>query len=42
LNQQVVQNFIYEFILTKLKVEKFTMLTDSRFEKFLNELANPL
>lgn len=42
LNVQVVQQFIYTYILEKLKTEKFSMLVDYRFEKFLNGLKNPL
>lgn len=42
MNQHVVQNFIYTYILEKLKSEKFSMQVDARYEKFLNALANPL
>jgi len=35
LNPGVVQNFIYTYILEKLKTEKLSMLVDYRFEKFL-------
>ena len=42
LNPQVVQNFIYVYILEKLKSEKLSMLVDSRYEKYLNNLPNPL
>jgi len=34
----VVQNFIYAYILEKMKSEKFSMLVDYRYEKFLNGL----
>ena len=42
LNPQVVQNFIYIYILEKLKSEKLSMIVDSRYEKYLNSLPNPL
>ena len=42
LNATVVQNFIYTYILEKLKSEKFSLQVDYRYEKFLNGLANPL
>ena len=42
LNPQVVQNFIYSYILEKQKTEKFALQVDARYEKFLNSLANPL
>lgn len=42
LSAHVVQNFIYTYILEKMKTEKFSMLVDIRFEKFLNSLPNPL
>lgn len=42
LNPQVVQNFIYIYINEKLKSEKLSLQVDHRFEKFLNNLANPL
>lgn len=42
LNPQVVQNFIYIYVNEKLKSEKLALQVDSRFEKFLNNLANPL
>ena len=42
LNATVVQNFIYTYILEKLKSEKFSMQVDYRYEKFLNGLGNPL
>lgn len=38
----VVQNFIYSYILEKMKSEKFSMLVDYRYEKFLNGLPQPL
>lgn len=37
-----MQTFIYTYILEKLKCEKLAMQVDARFEKFLNNLANPL
>ena len=42
LNPQVVQNFIYTYILEKLKCEKLAIPVDARYEKFLNSLGNPL
>ena len=42
MNPQVIQNFIYTYISEKMKSEKFAMQTDARYEKFLNNLANPL
>ena len=42
LNSSVVQNFIYTYILEKIKSEKFSMMVDARYEKFLNALPNPL
>ena len=42
INATVIQNFIYTYILEKLKSEKFAMQVDYRYEKFLNGLANPL
>ena len=42
LNPQVVQNFIYTYILEKQKTEKFSMQVDCRFEKFLAALPQPL
>jgi len=42
LTSNVVQNFIYIYILEKMKSEKFTLQTDKRFELFLNSLPNPL
>jgi len=42
LNPGVVQHFIYTYISEKLKTEKLSMRVDYRYEKFLNELANPL
>lgn len=42
LTPHVVQNFIYNYILEKIKSERFSMLVDARFEKFLNSLPNPL
>jgi hypothetical protein len=42
LNPQVIQNFIYTYILEKLKSEKFYLCVDSRYEKFLHALANPM
>jgi len=42
LTSHVVQNFIYNYILEKLKSEKFAVLVDARFEKFLNALPQPL
>lgn len=42
LNPEVVQTFIYTYILEKLKSEKFALCVDGRYEKFLNGLANPL
>jgi len=42
LKPEVVQNFIYTYILEKLKSDKFSLCVDARYEKFLNNLANPL
>lgn len=42
LTSHVVQQFIYTYILEKMKCEKFAMLVDARYEKFLNSLPNPL
>ena len=42
INATVIQNFIYTYILEKLKCEKFAMQVDYRYEKFLTGLANPL
>ena len=42
LNEHTVQNFLYSFILEKIKTEKLSMQVDHRFEKYLNNLANPL
>lgn len=42
LNPGVVQNFIYIWILEKLKTEKLSMQVDARFETFLKDLPNPL
>jgi hypothetical protein len=42
LNAQVVQNFIYTYVLEKMKVEKLSLLVDSRYEKFINALGQPL
>jgi len=42
LTQNVVQNFIYTYILEKLKSEKFALLVDKRYELFLNSLPNPM
>ena len=42
LNPQVVQNFIYTYILEKQKTEKFSMQCDARFEKFLTTLPQPI
>lgn len=38
----VVQNFIYTFVLEKMKSEKFGLVVDGRYEKFLASLPNPL
>ena len=38
----VVQNFIYTYILEKLKSEKFALLVDKRYELFLQNLPNPM
>ena len=42
LNPHVVQQFIFTYIQEKLKSEKFSLLTDSRYEKFLQSLPSPL
>ena len=44
LNASVVQNFIYTYINEKLKGEEPTLdlFVDGRFEKFLNDLPQPL
>ena len=42
LNPQVVQQFIFTYIQEKLKTDKFSLLTDSRYEKFLQSLPSPL
>ena len=38
----MVQGFIYSYIAEKLKSEKFCLQVDARFEKYLNNLPNPL
>lgn len=42
LNPETVQNFVYQFILDKLAVEKIYMSVGANFEKFLNGLERPL
>ena len=42
LTAHVVQHFIYTYIQEKMKTEKFSMLVDARYEKYLNSLPNPL
>jgi len=42
LNANTVQNFMYYYILEKVKCEKFSMMVDIRLEKFLAGLPNPL
>ena len=42
LTPHIVQNFLYIYILEKIKSERFSMLVDYRYEKFLNSLPNPL
>ena len=42
LTPHIIQNFLYNYILDKIKSERFAMLVDSRYEKFLNSLPNPL
>ena len=42
LNEQMVQGFLYVYIQEKIKTEKFSLLVDSKYEKYLNTLANPL
>ena len=42
LTPHIVQNFLYNYILEKIKSERFSMLVDYRYEKFLNSLPNPL
>ena len=39
LNAQVVQNFIYTYVLEKMKTEKLSLLVDCRYEKYINQLA---
>ena len=39
---RVIQNFIYTFIETKLKTEKFTFMVGKQYELFLNSLEKPL
>ena len=42
LTPHIIQNFLYNYILEKIKSERFAMLVDYRYEKFLNSLPNPL
>lgn len=39
---RVIQNFIYTFIETKLKTEKFTFMVGKAYEQFLASLEKPL
>jgi Radial spoke protein 3 len=39
---RVIQNFIFTFIETKLKTEKFTFMVGIEYEQFLNSLEKPL
>lgn len=38
----MVQNFIYTYVLEKMKTEKLSLLVDCRYEKYINQLAQPL
>ena len=42
LDPRVIQTFIYNYVLEKLKVERLAVQVDDAFEKFLNQLKVPL
>ena len=41
-DSRVIQGFLYNYILEKLKVERLQIQVDSAFEKFLNNLKVPM
>lgn len=42
LTPNVIQNFVFNYIDTKLKTDKFTMMVGKQIEQFLNSLEKPL
>ena len=42
MNQDIIQSFIYLYILEKLKTEKMVMQVDGAYEAFLKSLPTPL
>ena len=42
LNNEIIQQFIYQYINEKMKCDKMQLQVDGKFEAFLASLANPL